>query len=214
MATKATNEHPIWHRLADVVLADLLSLHSIKQRAYGASWRKHGEFLSIFANITRKADRLFAGGTETPDETLLDTIADLAVYCMLYRSWLHDTADEFDEGMTRSAGAVAAYAQFVHPNGAELPRKAQWQAERLEALILRQIADGATPARQHIKRTVVTGLATYAVLWLAWLAYTQPAAYQAWASQWHTADVAVNATLDERYASRVQELNDATAKAE
>jgi len=33
-------------------------LHEKKTRTYGDSWKKHGELLGIFANITRKYDRI------------------------------------------------------------------------------------------------------------------------------------------------------------
>ena len=180
-----------WHAQVDHTLADLLNLHSIKQRAYGASWRKHGEYLSIFANITRKADRLFAGAHTTPDETLLDTIADLAVYCMLYRSFLYHTARNWDEGMTSVASAVAAYIGFTTAEPKDIPALTRKRFELLETRILAQINDTAhgtasVEGAEAVKRAYVTGLAALAVLWLAWFAYSQPAVYAQWASQWHT----------------------------
>jgi thymidylate synthase len=67
-------------------------LHDKKTRAYGDSWRKHGEVASIFANISRKYDRmetaLKEGTAALSDESILDTVADLAVYCTKYLTYL------------------------------------------------------------------------------------------------------------------------------
>lgn len=64
-------------------------LHAEKHAAYGNSWKKRGEMLGILANIARKIDRL--GGTDTADETSLDTALDLMVYLAKYRWWQYDT---------------------------------------------------------------------------------------------------------------------------
>lgn len=61
-------------------------LHAEKHAAYGDSWKKRGEQVSILANIARKIDRL--GGTETADETSADTAIDLLVYLAKYRWWM------------------------------------------------------------------------------------------------------------------------------
>lgn len=67
-------------------------LHDKKTRVYGDSWKKHGEILGVFSNITRKYDRMetaFEAGTKAlSDESILDTIADLAVYCTKYLTYL------------------------------------------------------------------------------------------------------------------------------
>lgn len=74
------------------ILKLLTSLHHKKTLVYKNSWRKHGEVLSIFTNITRKYDRIEAIITErakaTTDETLLDTLVDLAVYSTKYLTYL------------------------------------------------------------------------------------------------------------------------------
>lgn len=62
-------------------------LHAAKHAAYGGSWKKRGELLSILPNIARKVDRL-AGGKDTPDESRADTAIDLLVYLIKYRIWL------------------------------------------------------------------------------------------------------------------------------
>ena len=62
-------------------------LHEKKSRSYGNSWKKHGEVLGVFSNITRKRDRIMSlakGATGTSDEGMIDTIADLCVYSAKY----------------------------------------------------------------------------------------------------------------------------------
>lgn len=179
-------------QLTDHVLTDLVNLHAIKARAYGHSWRKHGEYLSIFANITRKADRLFEGGVDTPDETRLDTVADLAVYSLLYLSWLYGAEDEADEGIAVSASAVASLIGLTTPVNVEYRAKLQY--EQLENLILHQIerqahvseSDEYRTTVQARKRQHVRSLAALCVLWLAQTLYTRPDDYAAWAHKWRT----------------------------
>lgn len=72
---------------------DLLKvLHHRKTLVYKDSWKKYGEVLGIFANISRKYDRIGAivadGARATADETLFDTLADLAVYSAKYLTYL------------------------------------------------------------------------------------------------------------------------------
>jgi thymidylate synthase len=62
-------------------------LHHKKTLSYGDSWKKHGEILGLFSNITRKRDRitsLAAGAQGTADEGILDTLSDLCVYAAKY----------------------------------------------------------------------------------------------------------------------------------
>lgn len=63
-------------------------LHTEKSAAYGDSWKKRGELFSIIPNIARKVDRILAG-TETSDETKLDTAMDLVIYLAKYETWLN-----------------------------------------------------------------------------------------------------------------------------
>lgn len=74
------------------VCAVLKVLEYKKTLRYGQSWRKHGEVLSIFANISRKWDRLDNmhrnGVAGTSDESEIDTLGDLAVYCLKYAGFL------------------------------------------------------------------------------------------------------------------------------
>ena len=66
--------------------SEVINLHAEKDAAYGNSWCKRGEMLSILPNIARKVDRL-EGGAETGDETQLDTAIDLFVYTVKYDLW-------------------------------------------------------------------------------------------------------------------------------
>jgi hypothetical protein len=74
-------------------------LQKYKGRRYGDSWKKHGEAISIFGNTSRKYDRIenimhdIAQGTgELPapdsEESVAETVADLAVYCILWLTWI------------------------------------------------------------------------------------------------------------------------------
>jgi thymidylate synthase len=73
-------------------LAKLSALHYKKSLVYKDSWKKHGEVLGVFANITRKYDRIeaiIAGGVKTTsDQSLLDTVGELAVYYSKYLTYL------------------------------------------------------------------------------------------------------------------------------
>lgn len=77
------------HRATLVDFID--NVHREKGAAYGGSWKKRGEMLSILANIARKVDRLLVAG-ETSDETLFDTAMDTTVYLAKYRWWLTENA--------------------------------------------------------------------------------------------------------------------------
>jgi len=86
------------YHLTRLDVVDLLDeLERKKTLIYGQSWRKHGEVLSIFANISRKYDRieqLEAGATETVGEALVDAYGDLAVYCLKYAGFLGETYNQ------------------------------------------------------------------------------------------------------------------------
>ena len=74
------------------IFANLSTLHYKKSLVYKDSWKKHGEVLGVFSNITRKYDRIEVMMTgevkSTADESLLDTVADLAVYSTKYLTYL------------------------------------------------------------------------------------------------------------------------------
>lgn len=81
------------------------SLHRQKDSAYGNSWKRRGEMISIMANLARKVDRLeiiAKGANASQDENTLDTAVDLFVYALKYITYLADedratAAVTFDE---------------------------------------------------------------------------------------------------------------------
>ena len=91
------------------ILSLITALQYHKEKDYGSSWRKHGEYRSVIPNIDRKYDRLSKmiedelAGTLAPlptDEELtaeqiefigeskIDAAADLASYSILYLTYL------------------------------------------------------------------------------------------------------------------------------
>lgn len=77
------------------VLDMVKRLHAQKNAAYGPSWKKRGESISILANVARKVDRLVQyrlSGSELVDESILDTAIDLFVYLLKYRLYLLERA--------------------------------------------------------------------------------------------------------------------------
>ncbi len=86
----------------DDIFRLLSVLHDKKTIIYKDSWKKHCEVVSIFANISRKYDRIESiiegGAIATLDETLIDTIGDLAVYSIKYLTYLAEFyTKEFQE---------------------------------------------------------------------------------------------------------------------
>ena len=69
----------------DPFRAYVAQLHATKDAAYGDSWKKRGEMMSILPNIFRKVDRL---GKTDDTETAVDTAVDLLVYLIKYADWL------------------------------------------------------------------------------------------------------------------------------
>lgn len=93
------------------IVTYLLSIQYDKEGGYGSSWKGRGEYRGIMSNIDRKFDRLdkivndeIAGTRpKLPDspvltteeqeqvgESKIDAVADLAVYCLLYLTWLRE----------------------------------------------------------------------------------------------------------------------------
>lgn len=83
-----------------VTITNLLNdLQLYKGRRYGNAWCRHGEFISIFSNLDRKFDRLTniilqAINEKTPipepdsEETIMETVADLATYAILWMTFI------------------------------------------------------------------------------------------------------------------------------
>jgi thymidylate synthase len=98
-------------------IEDLIRLHNEKHAAYGDSWKKRGEAVSIQANIARKVDRL--GGGDTSDETQADTAGDLLVYLAKYLVWI---------GEMDKSTVLGASDGTEHPNAVLRSWDRQWQS--------------------------------------------------------------------------------------
>jgi len=86
------------------VCDDLKEIHAKKSATYGDSWKKRGELVSVFGNVARKFDRLenlasdlqlwsSAQKGETI-ENIEDTVIDLAVYSILWCTFLVEKRPE------------------------------------------------------------------------------------------------------------------------
>jgi len=88
------------------------NLHREKDTAYGNSWKKRGELISIMANIARKVDRLESvlnGAQATRDESLIDTAVDLLVYGLKYLTFLADQDPKIDQLLFGGNPALEAH---------------------------------------------------------------------------------------------------------
>lgn len=84
----------------------VITLHRLKDAAYGNSWKKRGELISIAANLARKIDRIdqVVGGATAGRETLLDTAVDLLVYAVKYETFLADQSTDAAEKLFTNGG--------------------------------------------------------------------------------------------------------------
>lgn len=93
----------------------IMSLHRQKDAAYGNSWKRRGEQISIMANIARKVDRLEVianGANPSQDENTLDTAIDLYVYALKYITYLADQ---------NPATAAATFGELHLPSWSDGP---------------------------------------------------------------------------------------------
>lgn len=81
-----------------ISMVDLTSLmlvfHMCKDAGYGRSWAKRGH-VGVFHNVMRKVDRLdklakvsMLSGDSKTSATLIDTLIDLSLYCMMWTCYL------------------------------------------------------------------------------------------------------------------------------
>lgn len=101
--------------------SSIRTLHREKATAYGNSWKKRGEQLSILANVARKVDRLnqlALGASASRDESLLDTAIDLHVYAIKYQTFLADTYPEVARALSVEALSASTFSD--HTDGFEL----------------------------------------------------------------------------------------------
>ncbi len=93
-------------------------VHDGKSKTYGPSWKKRGWVVSIFGNIARKFDRLEKIFTDpslvlkfvekpvinSGEESVTDTIADIAVYSLLAMTEQMVTKPEIFDQWLRNSG--------------------------------------------------------------------------------------------------------------
>jgi thymidylate synthase len=123
----------------------IINLHRQKSAGYGSSWKKRGEQIGIVANIDRKVDRLemLSIGGVPGDETSLDTVIDLLIYCTKYQTYLADQD-------------ARLASQFF---GAELTGPFSDDDRGFEALVSAMVFESpaeALDARQLVSRIVET----------------------------------------------------------
>lgn len=183
------------------VTRTLASLEQIKSKAYGNSWRKHGELVSIFANISRKYDRLenilFKDGKVTPDENLMDTVADLAVYCGLYVTWLFEQPGMPGGPVTFWLVMESVERRFRY-NDQDVQTRYwsrsacanAWKAfyTELEDVLVNnrhvELEPGKVGGITGYKMRLAIELCSAAVSWLVLAKRDEPAAYAEWARPW------------------------------
>lgn len=71
--------------------AALAVLQDKKDKVYGGSWQKYGEKSSVFPNVARKFDRvanIMVNDIDPGDEPIVDTVADLATYSLLWLTYI------------------------------------------------------------------------------------------------------------------------------
>ena len=97
------------------VCESLKKIHAAKSSTYGDSWKRRGELTSIFGNVARKFDRieniardpeqwLKAIDGET-NEMVEETVLDLAVYCVLWCTYLmKERPQNFNKALQAALG--------------------------------------------------------------------------------------------------------------
>lgn len=103
------------------IFTQLSVLHYKKSLVYKDSWKKHGEVLGVFSNITRKYDRIEVILTEkaksTADESLLDTVADLAVYATKYLTYLAEHYQDIFKDFIQQYPPIEAIENYCYNEG-------------------------------------------------------------------------------------------------
>lgn len=173
------------------ISATLAHLEAAKSRSYGDSWKKYGERLSIFPNICRKVDRIEAilgGAAPTSDETLLDTVADCAVYAIKYLGWqLEQRQFNVSTLFLDVARHVLQYAEMKLPSSAPNATLVTCSEDILDAAatLRRLLYEDASITLQdfNIARHRATSKLAYASLrWLEITARETPGVWNAYAA--------------------------------
>jgi hypothetical protein len=182
----------------------IAALHRSKDAAYGDSWKRRGEQISIMANIARKVDRLgvlaATGEAATTDENAIDTAVDLLVYAMKYQTYLADLDPDVlpdvlppVEGGTGWSNRADGFERVL--NATDLSGLDAQPGETLSQLITAAestfstlercfSSSGATaPAAERAR--LAAALAADAVRIVARLRATSPALYDGFIATWH-----------------------------
>lgn len=118
----------------DPFIEFVVTLHDEKSKVYGDSWKRRGES-GILGNIARKIDRLGVSGA---GDTATDTVVDLLVYCVLFRLWLQNPADDQDAKVTGKLRTLSGQ----HPTDvSDLPRQLAWLVESF-AILEKEVQSG------------------------------------------------------------------------
>ena len=141
----------------------VLVLHRVKSGAYGDSWKRRGELLSILPNVARKVDRLerldLEGGAPTVS---FDTAVDLFVYAVKHLTFLADLQsppgqESWSDGVD---GFESLAAPFMASEGAADVEEARSMVLAAFASVEAQITSGAD---DHARRaSAVEALASSA----------------------------------------------------
>ena len=135
-----------------------------------SSWRTHGEFISVLADIARKADRLgVAGG----GSTAADTAIDFFVLLMFYRLWLTEakgapapieSLEAPEAGEEHLEDNAARLLAVTDPVVAEVTDESLYEAyERLE-----ELAEAGSELRhEYIDKLLPRAMARAFELWRA-----------------------------------------------
>jgi hypothetical protein len=178
------------------------SLHRQKDAAYGNSWKRRGEQISIMANIARKVDRLeviASGASPTQDENTLDTAIDLYVYTLKYITYLADldpaiaTATFGEPALPSWSDGPAGFDRLIaNFNMSAIDRPSDNAAADAVGTILNTFANlehcfshlaASAPPRQ--RADLATSLAADALHLIAALRDEDLDAYEKFLSTWH-----------------------------
>ncbi|WP_322411704.1 thymidylate synthase [Microbacterium invictum] len=160
----------------DVYLADfVVSLHRVKADAYGDSWKRRGELLSILPNVARKVDRLERLDLERGAPSVsFDTAVDLFVYAVKHRTFLADV--ESNPGLASWSDGVEGFERVARQY---MTGDATIDIEAARSMVLgayhhveAQVVGGTNSAAE--RATAVEALASSAWILLATLARRNP----------------------------------------
>ncbi len=104
-----------------LIIISMIKLHNKKSIMYGDAWKKRGEILSIFSNISRKYDRIenVKGTANFSDgESLFDTLADLCIYCVKYITYIAEkSGNSMTDFLKEENFNVVDVKQYLNDSG-------------------------------------------------------------------------------------------------